>query len=156
MDAPLQLKHRDIRGYGPEGFMTVKVYGRGTDHILCSLSATTAVRNSFQGTAGQFVERTKVTREICTLPARTRYLSFVVLTPYRPDEDSFQSSADRCSEFRKSESGWRTVCHLNVTTLSYLLSFLTVEKGADAKAQHERNADLLEVLLLKEKPEKAP
>lgn len=152
-EIPLSLKKRDKSAYGPRDFGVIEVYMPGNSSPLCRITSTTAVRNYFDN-SGEYVERTRLDREVCQLPQNTANLDLIVTLPYEPEKGTIEHTMDACGSFHNAPSGWQAKCGVKMGGNNRNISLQARQRrnqpyDVTSPNTYQRNADRIDILLLK-------
>ena len=152
-EIPLSLKKIDKSAYGPRNFGVVEVYMSGSSAPLCRITSTTAVRKYFDK-SGEYVERTRLDKEVCQLPQNASKLDLIVTLPYEPEKGTIVHTVEACSPFSKAQSGWQANCAVQMNSNRKNISFQAYQRtnqpyDITSTYIHQRNADRVDILLLK-------
>ena len=151
-EIPLSLKKSDKSSYGPRDFGVVEVYMPGNSSPLCRITSTTAVRKYFDKSGG-YEERTRLDREICQLPQNASNLGLIVTFPYEPEKGTIEHTMDSYNPFNKTQNGWQANCGVKMSGNRKNVSFQAYQRVTQpydpSQNAHQRNADRVDILLLK-------
>ena len=147
VNAPIELKKRLNTGYDTDKFARINNYDGRTR--LCSIISTTSVRNYFDNPPGEFVERTRINREVCKVPSNSSTLDAVVTLPYEPEQASVEHSMDSCAPFKATAGEWRSECQVQAANKNiYLLAYENTPTS-NKPTGHERKADRIDIQIVK-------